>query len=226
MALYVEVGKPDPVWGMEELRAAGEREQNLGLIRLLFLAFRLLVLVRFRNFPWLPVRRHRRQPQKLVFGAARLHPVDDVALEFQVRQRQHANATGNAVQRSGYLLRVGAARVVVVGQQHDVLSAQAFRIFRVPFAGASRIAGGAQAPGAQRVYVLLAFRNEDRTGLLQQLGQAIQNATHALQVVNPSDMSVQPPLIKTFAGCTADLKQQLALLVAVVEGGDERVVLD
>jgi hypothetical protein len=109
-------------------------------------------------------------------------------------------------------------RLVVVGQDHDLLAGEGLRETRPPLTGTHRGGGCHQSQAATSVGVLLALDQQDHVIGRKEIGQVIEHRLDALQVPDPVALAVGPPLCKTLRVKADDLIQQPAVGIGVVVG--------
>jgi hypothetical protein len=93
---------------------------------------------------------------------------------------EHADALGDPVQRSSYLLNVPAAGLIIVTDDDYIGAVQRFAVFRPPLPSPHRVGGCDQAKGTKVLYVPFALGNIDRLLVgyrRDQFGKAIEDST-------------------------------------------------
>jgi hypothetical protein len=96
-------------------------------------------------------------------GAAGLSPVNDVALLRQIRQVEHTDARGNAIERRADFVNMLATGSVVVTEDDAVGACKESSVLRGPFPGTARVAGRWHTPRPQQIGFALALGDDYRT---------------------------------------------------------------
>jgi hypothetical protein len=191
------------------------------------------VLLQRQHFGGLKRWRVFGEPFQFLMAAASVEPIGNIAFRLQAGQFDYPHASRKRGEVGRDSTGMVAARIVVVGQDYNVSPVEEcikfgppFRLARLAVCSSFRstpgVAGGDEPEAGKPVGVLLALNREDDAigGSSDQFREAIGNLPRALHLPNAATSAVRPPLSEILWLEPANLKQQLALLVAVIVSGD------
>src|SRR5580704_5417605 len=107
-----------------------------------------------------------------------------------------------------------SAWLVCIRDYANPLASKKFRVLGPPPPGSMRVTGRHQVQRPRRLTVFFAFAYDDGTGR-DQLGEAVKHPSNTVQLPTPAAFSIGPPLAKILRVKFHNLKEQLALLVAI-----------
>jgi len=138
---------------------------------------------------------------ELLHRAPGFQPIADIAVRGQTGKIHYLDRRFGPLERSRYLLRMSASRLIVVRQDVDGGALKVLRIFVAPFAGTMRIACGGDADGRERINIFFALDNKDRPLVrkrLDKLRKPIENAIHTIELPDPAASTIESALPKVF----------------------------
>src|SRR5262249_39270948 len=163
------------------------------------------------------------EPFQPLARTACIEPVRHVPLLGEVRQPDDRDARGDARETLSYLFSVVASRFVVVGEDDDVPAAKDLVVFRSPLSRSAGVRGRDQADRSEGLDVGLALDHADGDRGIggEQLGQTVEDAGNAIEVVDEAAFAVGASLRKALRLVPHDLEQQGSLLVPIGVRRDE-----
>jgi len=145
---------------------------------------------------------------------------------------ENADVRSDAGRHARGMFGMGISRLIVVGDDDNIRATQALAVFVPPFLFlfwfdcTTRAASGRHPDLAKVLNVFLALDDDDHVLAgddLEQFGQPVEHLANVAGLPDPTALAIGLALRKRLVGVSADLKQQLAVLIDVVVDRDKRV---